>query len=221
VSRLPDRIRPRIRDVDSYGISDPLGSNAVPKGMARNRSVELELIVPGRPPIQDRDEKWGYARQYLEDRVGAVVGSGPDDMWTPTQTGVLKLMPRYPISEILLPDYYGANVPDPENLCREIPASSCMPPLHSDTVNILGDLLETRYENEQQNLTEGMIRQVVDGFIGYAEEALAKRNYREARLLAQADAGGTSAVQQGLERFYMAERLWFREDNTCMWRYVR
>jgi len=201
------------------GIRQPLASNDSPVGMARNRSVEIVVVVPGPTPVPDRDQKWRYAQQYLESRVGAVVGGGPDLMWTPTATGFLRMIPRIPLFEDNLPDHYGANEPT-EPFCSDRPASSCVPRPYFETREILGEKLESEFRLNM-DLSERRIREVVDLFILEAERAFDRRTDRLAELEFKISQGGGAMIQPNYDRYRGAERHYFFSDPTCLIRYIR
>ena len=217
VSAMPRNRRPHSSRAWGVGIAQAVASNESPEGMARNRSVEL-IVMTSRPPaVPDREEKWRYAQQFLESRVDARVGGDPDLMWTPTASGVLRMIPRLPLFDHSPPNY-GANVPS-EPFCSTRPASNCMPQPHFETRMILGEQLERAFRLNN-NLSNRQIQGVVNRFINVAEFAHERRTSRLLRLQTASSQGGGSMIQRDLQMYHEAERRYFLADPTCMWRYV-
>jgi outer membrane protein OmpA-like peptidoglycan-associated protein len=224
LTRVPEEIRPPSADrvqIDGVGSLNPIAVDETPDGMALNRSVQTVVAGVSAPPIPNRDDLWRLAQEYLESRVGGeAVGGGPDLMWTPTRRGVLAMIPRIPLFEdSVLPSYYGANVPT-DDLCRDRPASTCIPPPHFATVSILGSKL-TEAARRGRSLDERVIRSVVDEFIRTCVEARTASARRveslQERLSFQE---GASSIQPEIDRYTRAEQEYFLNDPTCLWRYI-
>lgn len=202
-------------DIIGYGISTPLQSNDTPEGMAMNRSAEIEIHSPRPRAVPDRDNKWAYAKRVLEQRLNASFPGNADQIWTPTSTGMVRIMPRMPLGPE--PEHYGDSVP--QELGNQRPSSRYMPQPHRETIRTLGGML-TREFRLNQNLSNRQIERVVIGFIDDARQANQTRLRRLRVLEFQASQGGGSLIGRDLDRYRAAERQYFVNDPFCIFRHM-
>lgn len=222
VAAIVHALRPHHRTI-YYGLGElrPIATGAGPEEMARNRCVEITILSPQRREVPEREDRWQQAKNYLESQLGGVtVGGGADVMWTPTITCVTRMIPVVPTPFGNPNPNAGTDVPSPP-LCRDRPASSCMPEPHRYTVRNLGQMLERRFRIELETvLSESMVREVVTDFIHQCRQAKNRRDELLNRLNLGASQGGGRMVQRDREAYLNAERTWFENDPTCLWRYV-
>jgi hypothetical protein len=199
--------------VDWVGEDNLVDSTGTPEGMARNRSVEILVQIASPPEIVDRSRHWSTAQQILEHALGATLND-PDQMWTPTITGILRIMPK-PIGD---PSPNHGNAVPTRPICTDRPADTCMPDQRQTTLN-LGRELERQYRIDSV-LNESNIRLVVARFIAATRSAIERRNTRIQEIQFASSQGGGSMYEEELNRYMDAERRWFESDPTCLWRYV-
>jgi hypothetical protein len=179
----------------------------------------------GPAQVPDRAGRWRRAQQLLEEALGgAIVGSGPDQMWTPTPTCISRMMPT-------LPALFGprANAEAGNAVPRVIhtshPSSQHMPQPHSVTVRIFGEMLEQRFginnAGGAQELGDGMIRSVITELIQTTRDSKQAEAVRD-RLLhgGTSEFGGGSIIEPDLRAYQRARQAYFLGDATCLWRYV-
>jgi TolA-binding protein len=178
------------------------------------------------PPrgVPNREDRWRRAQAMLAERLGnptlAQLGAGPDEMWTPTPTCISRMMPA--VVSPTGPGQGGTDVPRQIRLGR--PRWRALPTPHSSTVKIFAHLLESRFGTESAvgapELSDGAIDLVVRQFIGSATAAKDARDQRLAQLGLAGTGGGGSMYQRDLNAYRQAERAYFEDDVTCLWRYV-
>jgi hypothetical protein len=190
-------------------------NSADPEEMARNRKVEIVLPPHRRRQIPGRDSMWRRAQQILEERVGANVGGGVDLMWTPTSTAINRMMPTIPLFGYDI--QAGRDVPRVINRVR--PASQHMPRPHSDTVRILGNMLDQTYRLNS-TLNDQLMGSTIDYFLEYGRRAKSFRGERLTRLEVATSQGGGSMIADDLRAYNHAEQVYFIGDPTCIWRYL-
>ena len=177
--------------------------------------------VPPHPPA-NRDEAWRLAQRVLEEQLGGTpVGGGPQLMWTPTPTGISRMMPAVPGPMGFGPG--GDAVP--RQAGQTNPRWAVMPAPLNDTARVLGQMLQRRFNMDRiggaADLDPAAVRSVVNDFIAEARRAKAARNDRLARLgAAAAISGGELMFAEDLRRYTAAETRLFEGDPTCLWRYV-
>jgi hypothetical protein len=184
------------------------------------RGIAPPNYVPPHPP-RNRDDAWRQAQRILEETVGQAVGGGADVMWTPTSTGISKMMPAVPGPAGFGPG--GDAVP--RQFGQTNPRWAVMPPLLNDTAKILAVMLQKRFNLDRVggavDLDPAAVRSVVVDFVAEARAAKATRNDRLHRLDAAASVlGGQSMFADDLRCYSRAESQLFQGDPTCMWRYV-
>ncbi|WP_141785803.1 hypothetical protein [Ornithinicoccus hortensis] len=211
------RLRPGRRvDPRGAGIGSPQRSPDPMVQMAMDRSVEIEIVLPRRAEIPDVERHRRQATAYLKAQVGGVVGGSFDQIWTPTATGIVYLMPRNPL-DLGAPDHYGSHVPDGPTTAR--PASTVMPGHQGTTYLTLAGMLDSAFRRNGV-LTPAIVRQTVDRFLAEARAARARMQQRLLQLQVQTSQGGGSMVADGLRRFRAFEMTGLAGDPSCVWRYL-
>ena len=211
---------------EGKGISDPINPQFTPEGMAMNRSVTIEIITrgPRRDRFPDRDRYWNHALTYLEHKLGVDIPAGVtvDQLWTPTGSAIMKLMPIGTGPLGATHPNRGTDVPDLNNLCSDRPASTCMPNPQFETRKKLGEMLErvAFIQGSQGQLNEDQVERVVDEFIEEGREALVSENrYRTELQVYASFEGGASNIGVGLTAYRSARNIWFLE-NFCLIKYL-